>query len=139
MSDSATTEPTTRPKTTVEKESIFRGTWQPTIYKPVFGAYQFLPTPPPQEPRKKDAVEVKEEASPRKKTRDSQDLTQRQRLTGKLSNFVGLFMLTFISRSAGQHRRIVQDHRSRKGIPCLHCSRWNLLQQYGRHYWIYQL
>ena len=49
----------TRAKTTVAKDSVFRGTWQPTIYKPVFGAYQFLPTPMPQEPRKKQA-EVQE-------------------------------------------------------------------------------
>jgi hypothetical protein len=40
-------------KVITEKDSVFRGTWQPTIHKPVFGQYQFLPTPLPQEPKKK--------------------------------------------------------------------------------------
>jgi hypothetical protein len=34
-------------------ESTFRGTWQPVLYKPTFNAFSFLPTPPPQQPRKK--------------------------------------------------------------------------------------
>ena len=55
--DSAVT--TERSKTTLEKNSVFRGTWQPTLYKPVFGAYQFLPTPLPQEPRRKPVEEEK--------------------------------------------------------------------------------
>jgi len=44
-------------KTAVEKTTVFRGNWVPTIDRPVgkFGAFQFLPVPPPQEPRKKPA------------------------------------------------------------------------------------
>jgi hypothetical protein len=78
-----------KPKTTVEKQSVFRGNWQPTIYKPVFGAYQFLPTPLPQEPRKKKVEEEekppspKESDSPRKKVRDSAEIQPRERLSGK--------------------------------------------------------
>jgi len=90
MSESA------RPKTTTEKDSVFRGTWQPTIYKPVFGAYQFLPTPLPQEPKKKKEEErpkeqevveeqQQEEESPRKKNRESVDVTEKQRMTGTFS------------------------------------------------------
>jgi hypothetical protein len=37
---------------TKETDSLFRGNWQATIERPTFGAYQFLPTPLPQQPRK---------------------------------------------------------------------------------------
>ena len=80
-----------RPKTTTEKDSVFRGTWQPTIYKPVFGTYQFLPTPPPQEPKKKAPLRVEEKPkveegseSPRKKVRDDEE---RERMKGKSTSY----------------------------------------------------
>ena len=65
-------------KAVTEKESVFRGTWQPTIHRQVHGVYRFLPTPLPIEPKKKNEEneevpkEPLEEGSPRKKPKDAE-------------------------------------------------------------------
>jgi len=47
-------------KKAIERTAVFRGNWVPTIDRPTqFGQYQFLPTPPPQVPRKKAQEEPK--------------------------------------------------------------------------------
>jgi hypothetical protein len=69
-----------------DKESVFRGTWQPTLYRPVTNVYQFLPTPLPVEPKKKkqDQPKIEEEiGSPKKKVRDAD--SPKQRMSGKFN------------------------------------------------------
>ena len=85
-----------RPHTSVERTAVFRGTWVPTIDRPVrFGAFQYLPVPPPQQPKSKPppAVMEQEQAPAKEEPQQQQSAEPLERMRGPSPDWDVLFFI----------------------------------------------
>jgi hypothetical protein len=78
-------------KTQAERTAVFRGNWVPVIDRPTrFGAYQFLPTPPPQEPHRKPAAQLEQPPAEVVGEEEAKEPVALERMTGPPAGVRGL-------------------------------------------------